>query len=98
IMVDTRGIRPIAFDRHKSEAFLRDQLSCDPIAHAIKFRGSMACFTEKHNLCVTDPRHQSIELSRLERFERLAVSCNLLCKRFFDDSGECRQRRWTRPV
>ena len=81
IMVDTRGIRPIAFDRHKLEAFRRDQLAGDPIAHAIEFRGSMACFTKKHNLCVTDPRHQSIELSRLERFERLAVSCNLLCKR-----------------
>ena len=27
IMVDTRGIRPIAFDRDESEAFLRDQLA-----------------------------------------------------------------------
>ena len=54
IMVDARGIRPIAFDGDEAESLLDDQFARDALAHPIEFRGAMRRFAEQHDARVAD--------------------------------------------
>src|SRR6516164_9885052 len=62
VMIDPCGVRPVALDRHESEALLRDQLARDALAHPVKFRRTVGGFTEQHDPCVADAREQWVQL------------------------------------
>ena len=77
IVVDTRGIRPIAFDGDKAKALLYDQFARDPLAHPIEFRGSMRRFAEQHDACIADSFKQRAEIDCVDRVEWLSCAPQL---------------------
>ena len=91
IMIDARGIRPIALDGDEAEPLLDDQLARDALAHPIEFRGAMGCLAEQYDARVADPFEQRDEIDRVDRAERLGRVGDPIGQLFFAD-GACRRR------
>ncbi len=72
IVVDARGVRPIALDGDEGEALLLDQRASDPCAHAIELRGAVGRLAEENHPRIADPlehaaRDAPIQSRRISR-------------------------------
>ena len=67
VVIDPRGVRPVALDGHKSE------VARDALAHPVKFRRAMGGLTEQHDSCVADAREQWVQLCGFDCVEWFAA-------------------------
>ena len=47
VVIDSRGIGPVGFDRNKAKALLDDEIAGDALAHPIELRGAVGRFAEQ---------------------------------------------------
>ena len=55
VMIDARGIRPVALDGDEAEPLLDNQLAGDALAHPVKFRSAVGCLAEQDDPRIADP-------------------------------------------
>ena len=91
IVIDARGIRPIAFDGDEVEPLLDDQFARDALAHPVEFGSAVACLAEQHDARVADPFEQRGKIDGIDRAERLGRVGNLLDQLLLG-AGACRRR------
>jgi hypothetical protein len=91
IVIDARGIRPIAFDGDEAEPLLEYQFARDALAHPIEFRGAMGRLAEQHHARVADPFKERTEIDGVDRAEGLSRVGDLFDQPFFT-GGDCQRR------
>ena len=62
IMIDARGIRPVALNGDEAEPLLDYQLAGDAIAHPVEFRSAVGCLAEQDDTGIADPFQQRAEI------------------------------------
>src|SRR5208282_4428916 len=94
VMINTRGVRPIALDGDEGEPLLLDELARNALAHAIELRGAMCCLAEQDDARITDPPQQRIEVGgiyRLELFTRFRYGFRQRAPHRFDGGAILRR-------
>ena len=81
VVVDARGIRPIALDGDEGKSLVLDQLARDPLAHAVELRGAVRRLADENHARIADPLQHRCEVERLDGRELLAAARNRLRQR-----------------
>ncbi len=72
VVIDPRGVRPVALDGDKGEPFPLDQLARNSRPHAIELGRAVRRLAEKHDPRVADPPQQRCQVRGIDRIEPLA--------------------------
>ena len=73
IMVDARGIRPIAFDGDEVESLFVDERTRDLLAQPIELRGAVRRLADEHDASLADAAHERVKVDEVDGPERLAL-------------------------